>query len=202
MVGLGQETRDAVAVPPGSSARGLAPVAVAAGCPGSIGGVDVGPVWRRVDQLDDTPSETDCGEPVWVEVDPGRQASATDGLLIIVDTLRADHVTAAGTPRMWAHAAAGWFPEQTWAPSPWTQPSVAALFTGRPPWAIAPEGVDHLPPEQHTLAELLPDHEAWFLSTNPYTYASRGFGQGFERVSDLAEDPQAVETALACWWCT
>jgi hypothetical protein len=196
-VRLDQQVRQAVAVPPGSSARGLEAVAVASGCPGAVGGVDVGPTWTRVDALGEAPAVSDCGEPIWVEVRQERSGIAPDGLLIIVDTLRADHVTAEGTPTLWAHAQAGWWPEQTWAPSPWTQPSVAALFTGRPPWAIAPEGTQHLPAEQRTLAELLPGHQSWFVSTNPYTYGSRGFGQGFERVAELAEDPRAVDTLLS-----
>ncbi len=193
---IGQQVRMAVAVPPGSTAEGLQPLAVAAGCPGSLGGVQVGPTWQRVAALAEAPAVTDCGEPIWVEVSSPGTSAAPDGLLIIVDTLRADHVTAERTPRMWAHAQAGWWPEQTWAPSPWTQPSVAALFTGRPPWAIAPEGLQRLPEEQVTLAELLPGHQAWFLTTNPYTYDSRGFGQGFERVADLAEDGETVDLAL------
>jgi hypothetical protein len=146
--------------------------------------------------LTDAPANTECGEPVWVEVAEPRADGVPDGLLIIVDTLRADHMTAELTPAMWAHAQAGWWPEQTWAPSPWTQPSVAALFTGRPPWAIAPEDVRRLPDEQITLAESLPGHEAWFATTNPYTYASRGFGQGFERIAELSEDQAALTTLL------
>ncbi len=197
-VRLAQQVRHAVAVPPGSSARGLVPVAMAAACPGTVGGEPVGPAWRRIARLSDAKARTDCGEPVWVEVADPLAAGAPDGLLIIVDTLRADHVTQDLTPTLWAHAQAGWWPEQTWAPSPWTQPSVAALFTGRPPWAIAPESTQHLPAEQITLAELLPGHQRWYVSTNPYTYASRGFGQGFSRSAELAEDPQAI--ALLLQW--
>ncbi len=193
---MGDQVRWAVAIPPGSTTRGLDVIAVAAHCPGVIGGVSVDEQWTRVAGLTSAPAQSDCGEPVWVEVAPERSDRSPDGLLIVVDTLRVDHVTPEGAPEMWAHAQAAWWPEQTWAPSPWTQPSVAALFTGRPPWAIAPESLLELPQEQVTLAEVLPGHEAWFVTTNPYTYASRGFGQGFERVAEFRDDSTALETLL------
>jgi len=196
-VRIGGQVRQAVALPPGTSAEDLDPVAVGASCAGSVGGHTVGPAWTPVEGLTAAPAETECGEPVWVEVARARRAGPADGLLVIVDTLRADHVTAERTPALWAHASEAWFPRRAHAPSPWTQPSVAALFTGRPPWAIGGEGARTLPAEQVTLAELLPGRERWMVTANPYTYASRGFGQGFDRVAEVADDAEVLETTLA-----
>ncbi|MCH2173114.1 sulfatase [Myxococcota bacterium] len=84
-------------------------------------------------------------------------------VLIVIDTLRADHVGAYGYPRPTSPnidrlAAAGVLFGQAHAPSSWTKPSVASLFTSRHPsehGAVAFQ--HHLAPEIPTLAELLRD---------------------------------------------
>ncbi|HZP40316.1 MAG TPA: sulfatase-like hydrolase/transferase [Candidatus Binatia bacterium] len=74
-----------------------------------------------------------------------------DVIVIVVDTLRADHVGAYGyarptTPRIDALAREGVLYTHAIAPGTWTVPSHAALFTGRPPTAT---GARHLPDGPH-----------------------------------------------------
>lgn len=61
-------------------------------------------------------------------------------LVVVVDTLRADHVGAYGysratTPFVDSVAAGGLRFESVWAPAPWTVPSVASMWTGLAPGA-------------------------------------------------------------------
>jgi len=56
-------------------------------------------------------------------------------LVIVVDTLRADHVGVGHTPHLDALASRGWSASDAHATSPWTLPSIASLLTGRYPAA-------------------------------------------------------------------
>jgi len=91
------------------------------------------------------------------------QRSAPNLLLIVVDTLRADHSSAYGyhretTPGLERIAEAGLRFESAYAPSATTAPSHATLFTGR---YLAGHGVRKngipLADGVHTLAEQLRD---------------------------------------------
>ncbi len=109
-------------------------------------------------------------------------------LLIVVDTLRADAVSAYGnglgtTPTLDALAAQGQLYTRAYAPSPWTVPSHASLFTGL---AIDDHGVGlHgrvvLPETATTLAERLgaAGYETAAFSENALISADFGFDQGF-----------------------
>ena len=62
-----------------------------------------------------------------------------DVLVVVLDTVRADKLSAYGydkptSPQLDAVAAAGVVFEDVTAPSPWTWPSHASLFTGKGPW--------------------------------------------------------------------
>ena len=79
---------------------------------------------------------THCGE----SVDEPRLPDLEDlnVVLIVVDTLRADALGAYNpsihqTPHIDRLADQGILFEQAYAPAPWTQPSVASLFTGLMP---------------------------------------------------------------------
>jgi hypothetical protein len=122
-----------------------------------------------------------------------------DALLVILDTFRTDHMRPDQTPRIWAHAQEAWWPSSAWTPSSWTVPSVSALFTGRPPWAIAHSGDHRLPQEQTSLPELLPEHESWMISVNAFVTASNGFAQGFDRFARVQTDAEALRLAQD-WW--
>jgi len=119
------------------------------------------------------------------------QAPAPAGVvLIVIDTLRADHVGAYGstlglTPVLDAVAARGVVFENAVAPSSWTRSSVAALFTSRHPSSIGVLGrEDAIDPEVVTLAEVLRDQgrfETLGVNTNRNAGRTFGFAQGFDR---------------------
>ncbi len=128
-----------------------------------------------------------CGEP------PSAQPTRPNVLLYVIDTLRADGLGlgrpgASDSPRIDRFAREGVVFEQARAPSSWTRPSVASLFTGRNPSA---HGVhtrdDRLAEEATTLAEILAEqgYDTAFVTTTPNTASFFGFGQGFDSMLEL-----------------
>jgi len=113
-------------------------------------------------------------------------------LLVVIDTLRADAVSAYGssegtTPTFDALAASGQLYTRAYAPSPWTVPSHASLFTGS---SIEVHGVGiHgrvvLSQEVTTLAERLQaaGYQTAAFSENALVSGVFGFEQGFEHFS-------------------
>lgn len=143
-----------------------------------------------------------CGAP-----EPG-----VDGLLlVVVDTLRADRVSAAGyprptTPNLDGLAARGALFTECVAHAPWTRPSVASLMTGRLPTATGltchefrlPKGsCDVLHPELETLAECFAS--AGFATggvvANINVDPVFGFDQGFGRYISIP----ALQAADPAW---
>lgn len=119
-----------------------------------------------------------------------------DVLILLVDALRADHLSSYGysrptTPALDALAADAVRFEQVIASSTFTKSSIASLLTGRHPyqhgvyWGSLERGsgvtADLLPPSETTLAEVLRDHgyltAAWVQ--NSHLREFMGFGQGF-----------------------
>ena len=109
-------------------------------------------------------------------------------LLIVVDTLRADHLGSYGyersvSPEIDELASRGVRFERAYATAPWTQPSVASILTGLYP---ASHGADRLlrvlPASADTLAERL--QQAGYTTAavvSHYLLGPRfGFDQGFE----------------------
>ena len=130
------------------------------------------------------------------ESHPRTRASseAPNVVLICVDTLRADGLSCYGnlrrtSPRLDALAARGTLFERAFAPSPWTWPSTASLFTALSPPEHGLTDIDScfLAHELETLAEALQragvTTAAW--STNPLIGPSKGFAQGFEVFEEL-----------------
>lgn len=118
-----------------------------------------------------------------------------DVVVIVLDTLRADHVSAYGyarrtTPRIDALAAEGVLYRRAIAPGTWTVPSHAGLFTGRPPvehgaYRVpdAPHAVSSLNAGVETLAERLGAagyDTAAFVGNETYLDPSFGMARGFE----------------------
>jgi arylsulfatase A-like enzyme len=114
-------------------------------------------------------------------------------LLITLDALRADHVSAYGynrhtTPNLDALAQAGVRFEHGWAHAPSTRYSVPAILSGRYPSTIAVNNDPrvHWPPqvlpENRMLAEMLKDLGYRTAATLSYHYFERGWGldQGFD----------------------
>ncbi len=116
-----------------------------------------------------------------------------DIVLIVVDTLRADHVGAYGhhrvtTPHLDALASRGVLFENAWSTAPWTLPSVMSIHTGLYPadHRVENDGLK-LGAEVSTLAEQLSAagyETAAFVS---HVYVSRpfGFARGFDTFEDF-----------------
>jgi arylsulfatase A-like enzyme len=110
-------------------------------------------------------------------------------LLVVLDTVRADAVSAYGaptgvTPELDALAAAGLLYERAYAPSPWTVPSHASLFTGLGPehHGTGLHGRMILPEEAETLAERLAaaGYRTAAFAENSLLGKSFGMHQGFD----------------------
>lgn len=110
-------------------------------------------------------------------------------LLIVIDTVRADHLSCYGyerptTPRIDALLAAkGVVVEQAYSQAPWTLPSVISLVTGRYPTELLSEEVTgfELPADEPSLGELLlqQGYETAAFYGNPALHEGTGFGRGF-----------------------
>jgi arylsulfatase A-like enzyme len=138
-----------------------------------------------------------------LETPGGGEAASAKGkpnlLLILVDTLRADHLGAYGyqrptSPRMDDLARQGVRFERAIAQAPWTKPSVASLFTGR---YVHDHGVirnlDALGNDLPTLATLLDDagYRTAAFSANPWITPEFRFSRGFDEFeSGRAMGPQ------------
>lgn len=112
-------------------------------------------------------------------------------LLIVVDTLRADHLSCYGhvrntSPNIDALARRGVLFERAFAQSSWTCPSMVSLMTGRR--GAGPRFA--LPEEIATLAERFRDAgfaTGAFVGNSLLLQPENGFGRGFERFEVLHE---------------
>ena len=120
---------------------------------------------------------------------PGR----TSVLLVILDTLRADHLGAWGYPHPTSPgldrlAREGIVFEWTFSNCSWTRPSIGSLLTGLHPrtTGIEEEEFDRLPAELSTLAERFraAGYLTLGLTANPNVDAKFGFDQGFQEYAD------------------
>jgi len=110
-------------------------------------------------------------------------------LLIVIDTLRADHVGAYGarrdtTPVLDRFAREGTRFDRAYSTAPWTVPAVASILTGLYPSAHGTDRTDHsLVPEVDTLAEILADrgYATAGVISHMIIWGLRGFAQGFAR---------------------
>ncbi|MHC4470834.1 MAG: sulfatase [Planctomycetota bacterium] len=124
-------------------------------------------------------------DPVEVRVEPGERPNV---LVLLVDTLRADHLGAYGyerptSPSFDRLARESALFTRCRVASTWTKPSTASILTGLLPTAHgAVEHREILPDEAVTLAEVFRSAgyrtAAW--SDNPFVSPDFGFGQGFE----------------------
>ncbi len=122
-------------------------------------------------------------------------------LLIVVDTLRADHLSCMGYPRptsphIDALAAEGVLFERAISQASYTSPSMVSLMTGR---YIAKERLD-IPAELPTLAESFAK-AGWVtagFSSNPLVSVENGFGRGFAPFQRI--DEYGSDEAIAQWF--
>ena len=135
--------------------------------------------------------------PAPAPVAPAARAAAPGGapnvLLIMVDTLRADHLSCYGygerTPHIDALASGGVRFANTFSQASWTRPSVATILTGLYPASHgAVHKADILPDRVDTLAEMLARggyHTVGFAD-NVNVSAAFNFQQGFDEFRYLA----------------
>ncbi len=143
-------------------------------------------------------------------------ARPESAVIIVVDTLRADHLGLYGyarptSPEIDARAASGLVFDHAYSTSPWTLPSFGSLFTGHWPsehlagLRVSVEGANSftpLVPTFPTLAELL-SVRYWATGAvvnNPFLAAGSGIERGFDRY-DYADAQRradaSVDAALA-----
>lgn len=117
------------------------------------------------------------------------QLERPDVLVILVDTLRRDHLSAFGysrptSPHIDRLLAESFRFDAAWTPSTWTIPSVASLFTGLYPSAHGiTTAIQRLPEDAAMLAEHFRTYgyrTAAFVG-NQIVTGSNGYAQGFER---------------------
>jgi arylsulfatase A-like enzyme len=129
-------------------------------------------------------------------------------LLIVADTLRADHVSGFGAaPDLTPHIASlerdGTSFTTAWSAAPWTTPSFGSLLTGRLPLDHGAGGGAHglqpLNPALPTLAGEL-SARGWrtaAVATNPLLGRQLGLARGFSRYEDAM--PPAWYHPVASW---
>jgi len=147
------------------------------------------------------------GAALWLGgLAPGcsRSAPRPSVVLAVLDTLRADAVSAYGdvagtTPTIDALARTGLLYEHAYANANWTLPSHATLFTGLLPIQHGVrDGKDKLGGVP-TLADLLSLHgyETFAFNENPWLAPAHGLTQGFERVVSTGDVATVVKRWLA-----
>ncbi len=120
-------------------------------------------------------------------------AGAPNVILILVDTLRSDHLSAYGyrrptSPALEELAREGILFEDFRSHANWTIPSVAALFTSLHETTTGMHNVaSRLPDSADTLAERLrrQGYTTSFFSTNLFVSAKQNYTQGFDYVLQL-----------------
>jgi arylsulfatase A-like enzyme len=146
---------------------------------------------------------------------PGTAPPPRNVVILVVDTLRADHVGAYGyerdtTPRIDALADTGVLFDFTLAQSNWTVPATASLLTSLYPSEHG-AGIDgdvrllgETPPNQirtdaQTLGELLQANglRTGLFSANPYLYGR--FTQGFDTAEVSRKNAQELTDSALAW---
>ena len=131
-----------------------------------------------------------CGCPAELRQPEEQAASASVNVLLIsIDSLRADHVSAYGyprktTPNLDRLADEGVLFERMIAESSWTLPSHLTVLTGLSSWAHGAIADNRRLDERvDTLAELLRarGYRSEGFASGPYLHPIFGFGDGFDR---------------------
>ncbi len=122
------------------------------------------------------------------EIDGPVLSGRPNVILILVDTLRADHLGIYGYPRATSPridrlAADGILYSEAYAQCSWTKPSVVSLLTSRYPFAFSRNDLYHrVPAEAELLAETFAaaGYRTGAIVANPVVSPTFGFDQGFE----------------------
>ena len=135
-------------------------------------------------------------------------AGSPNVLLIVMDTVRADHLSLYGyhratTPKLEQLAKRGIRFDKVRATAPWTLPSHASLFTGRWPHELGVEWMTPLRAGFPTLAEYLGSHgyaTAGFAANTLFCSYDTGLDRGFTHYEDYELGPLAPSGRP--WWST
>ena len=119
-------------------------------------------------------------------------ATAPNVLLIVLDTVRADHLSLYGyrratSPNLERLAKHGIRFEEARATAPWTLPSHASMFTGHWPHELGVHWLTPLGGNAPTLAEYLGSHgyaTAGFVANDLYCSYDTGLDRGFTHYED------------------
>ena len=131
---------------------------------------------------------------------PAAPAGAPNVLLLILDTVRGDALGLSGyarntTPRIDAFARRGVVFDAAIAPSSWTLPSHASMFTGFRPGQLSAGWIRPLDAREPTVAEVLRDHgwrTAGFAANFVYAGELSGLQRGFSWYSSFIRTPTQV----------
>lgn len=116
-----------------------------------------------------------------------KSSERPDVIIVLVDTLRADHVGALGgpediTPHLDRLASRGLVFTQTFSQSSFTPPSVASMFTSRMPHQLGIKNQNYLPEKAYTMAERFREqgYITGAVSSNWIISPESNFDQGFD----------------------
>ena len=140
---------------------------------------------------------------------PAADTTAPNILLLILDTVRSLDLGVYGysrptTPEMSRFAARGAVFDHAIAPAPWTLPSHASIFTGRPASDLSTGWTTPLDGAFPTLAEALRARgylTAGFVGNLHYTTAESGLARGFDHYADYRVTPTRIllGSSVARW---
>lgn len=158
--------------------------------PGRLAGT---PAWSQVRLVRETERARQAGRP-----------GAPNVVILLVDTLRADHLGCYGadpspSPTLDRLAAEGLLFAEMIAPAPYTMPSVATLFTGLHPRSHGAWQGKALSGSLDTLAELAGRAGVTTVGISASPLVTRGvnFAQGFETFVELERDQRTKSLADA-----
>ncbi len=134
-------------------------------------------------------------------VGPVRAEPPPNVVIVLVDTVRADHVGSYGAQRATSASFDAFAREHTlflnaYSPSPWTRPAVASLFTGLYPQRHGVQmRADRLSSNLPTLAALLGQrgYQTTCITTNPHVTETWGMTRGFDRLVSLMPNPHRMK---------
>ncbi|RUL85922.1 sulfatase [Tautonia sociabilis] len=142
------------------------------------------------------------GLPAGPPDDVAPATGAPNVLLIVMDTVRADHTSLPGsggarptTPQLAALARRGVTFTGARSTAPWTLPSHASLMTGRWPFEVVPGRYGALDNDVPTLAEAFGARgydTVGIVANTYYTSYSTGLARGFHRYEDFPTTPATV----------
>ncbi len=124
-------------------------------------------------------------------------------VLIVIDTLRADHLGCYGYGRDTSVnidrlAARGVLFERCYSPASWTVPAVVSMFTGLLPAAHRVSHLDDVPPSMTMLAEHFRriGYVCGGVVSNPHLLTKYGYGRGFHFYDDTSAFPKDDKTQI------